>query len=106
PARRAHGGLAARPAAAARSPAPVGLGPAPGEGPSVTSADDYVVALDLGSSGVKAAVFSVRGECVASAVERYPLHVLGGGGGEQDPADWWDAGVRGHRRAGGGGGGG
>jgi xylulokinase len=65
----------------------------------VTSADEYVVALDLGTSGVKAAVFSVRGECVASAVERYPLHVLGDGGVEQDPADWWDAVVRGTRRA-------
>jgi xylulokinase len=65
----------------------------------VTSADDYMVALDLGTSGVKAAVFSVRGECVASAVEPYPLHVLGGGGVEQDPADWWDAVVRGTRRA-------
>jgi xylulokinase len=65
----------------------------------VTSADEYVVALDLGTSGVKAAVFSVRGEVVASAVERYPLHVLGGGGVEQDPADWWDAVVRGTRRA-------
>jgi hypothetical protein len=30
-------------------------------------------------------------------VERYPLHVLGGGGVEQDPEDWWDAVVRGTR---------
>jgi xylulokinase len=65
----------------------------------VTSADDYVVALDLGTSGVKVAVTTLRGELVASAVEGYPLHMLGDGGVEQDPADWWDAVVRGTRRA-------
>ena len=65
----------------------------------MTSADAYLVALDLGTSGVKVAVTTVRGELVASAVERYPLHVLGGGGVEQDPADWWDAIVRATRRA-------
>jgi xylulokinase len=47
---------------------------------------------------VKVAVTGVRGELVASAVERYPLHLLGGGGVEQDPADWWDAVVRATRR--------
>ena len=60
--------------------------------------DDRILAVDLGTSGVKVAVIGVRGELVASAVERYPLHVLGGGGVEQDPADWWDAVVRGTRR--------
>jgi xylulokinase len=60
--------------------------------------DDRILAVDLGTSGVKVAVTGVRGELVASAVERYPLHVLGGGGVEQDPADWWDAVVRATRR--------
>ena len=60
--------------------------------------DDRILAVDLGTSGVKVAVTTVRGELVAAAVERYPLHVLGGGGVEQDPADWWDAVVRGTRR--------
>jgi xylulokinase len=60
--------------------------------------DDRILAVDLGTSGVKVVVTGVRGELVASAVERYPLHVLGGGGVEQDPADWWDAVVRATRR--------
>ena len=59
---------------------------------------DCILAVDLGTSGVKVAVTTVRGEPLASAVEPYPLHVLGGGGVEQDPADWWDAVVRGARR--------
>src|SRR4029453_10916218 len=59
---------------------------------------DWILAVDLGTSGVKVAVTGVRGELVGSAVERYPLHVGGGGGVEQDRADWWDAVVRGTRR--------
>jgi len=61
-------------------------------------ADGYLLALDLGTSGLKVVVTTVRGEIVGAAVERYPLHLLGGGGVEQDPADWWDAIVRGTRR--------
>src|SRR4029450_7895622 len=61
-------------------------------------ADGYLLGLDLGTSGLKVVVTTVRGEIVGAAVERYPLHLLGGGGAEQDPADWWDAIVRGTRR--------
>jgi xylulokinase len=64
----------------------------------VTSADEYLVALDLGTSGLKVAVTTPRGEIVGSAAEPYPLHLLGGGGVEQDPEDWWRAIVRGTRR--------
>jgi xylulokinase len=62
------------------------------------STDAYILAFDLGTSGLKVAVTTPRGEIVGSAVERYPLHLLGGGGVEQDPEDWWDAIVRGTRR--------
>jgi len=61
-------------------------------------ADGYLLALDLGTSGLKVVVTTVRGEVVGAVVEGYPLHVLGGGGAEQDPADWWEAIVRGARR--------
>lgn len=57
----------------------------------------YLLAFDLGTSGLKVAATTLRGELVAATVERYPLHVVGGGGVEQDPADWWDAIVRGTR---------
>jgi xylulokinase len=62
------------------------------------STGDYILAFDLGTSGLKVAVTTPWGEIVGSAVERYPLHVLGGGGVEQDPEDWWNAIVRGTRR--------
>ena len=61
-------------------------------------ADGRVLALDLGTSGLKVALATLGGQIVASAVEPYPLHVLGGGGVEQDPEDWWAAIVRGTRR--------
>ena len=44
-----------------------------------TRADEYLVALDLGTSGLKVAVTTPRGEIAGSVQERYPLHVLGGG---------------------------
>jgi xylulokinase len=64
----------------------------------MNGADGYVLALDLGTSALKLALFTTRGETVGSAVERYPLHLLGHGGVEQDPEDWWRAVVRGTRR--------
>jgi hypothetical protein len=51
------------------------------------NADGCILAFDLGTSSLKLAVTTARGEIVGSAVERYPLHVLGGGGVEQDPED-------------------
>jgi xylulokinase len=62
------------------------------------SADGYILAFDLGTSGLKVALTTPWGEIVGSAVEPYPLHVLGHGGVEQDPEDWWRAVVRGTRR--------
>jgi xylulokinase len=61
-------------------------------------ADEYILAFDLGTSGLKVAVTTPSGEIVGSAVERYPLYMLGHGGVEQDPEDWWNAVVRGTRR--------
>ena len=57
----------------------------------------YILAFDLGTSGLKLAVTTPRGEIVGTVVEPYPLHLLGDGGAEQDPEDWWRAVVRGTR---------
>jgi xylulokinase len=64
----------------------------------VVTADEYILALDLGTSGLKLALATTRGQILASAEERYPLHRLRGGGVEQDPEDWWRAVVGGTRR--------
>src|SRR6266511_2228477 len=64
----------------------------------MNSADGYIVAFDLGTSALKLALVTTMGEVVGSAVEEYPLYLLGDGGVEQDPEDWWRAVVRGTRR--------
>ena len=51
----------------------------------------YVLALDLGSSGLKAALFSDRAELVVQASESITTAFTADGGGEQDPDAWWQA---------------
>lgn len=49
----------------------------------------YVLALDLGSSGLKTAIVSEHGEVVARAYEAYDIIRLPNGGAEQDAELWW-----------------
>src|SRR5580693_6600406 len=53
--------------------------------------EDHVLAVDLGTSGPKAALVSSSGVVAASATEPVSLHLLPEGGAEQDPAEWWAA---------------
>lgn len=50
-----------------------------------------VLALDLGTSGAKAAVFSDRGAALSRSFRPVALRLLPGGGAEQDPSEWWEA---------------
>lgn len=52
---------------------------------------DYILAVDHGTSGIKASVISSHGRVMASDFERTPIHFLPNGGAEQDPEDWWKA---------------
>lgn len=54
-------------------------------------AQEYVLAIDLGTSGPKVALVSADGELCARASEPTDLHLLPNGGAEQDPEDWWRA---------------
>ena len=51
----------------------------------------YVLAIDLGTSGCKAALVSVHGRVVAWCFHAVETRILPGGGAEQDPDDWWNA---------------
>ena len=51
----------------------------------------YVLAIDHGTSGIKASIVSMDGRILASDFEKTPIFFLDGGGAEQDPQDWWDA---------------
>lgn len=64
-----------------------------------SSSNRYVLAIDMGSGSVKAAVVSINAEVAASAIGQIPTHLLPGGGAEQDPAEWWSAVVEASRAA-------
>ncbi len=59
----------------------------------------HVLAVDLGSTGIKVAVVDDVAKVRAVAGEVIPLIFLDGGGVEQDPRVWWDALGRCARRA-------
>lgn len=50
-----------------------------------------VLAIDLGTSGMKAALVAADGTVTGWAEHPVPLLVLPGGGAEQDPRAWWAA---------------
>lgn len=58
-----------------------------------------VLAIDLGTTGVKVAVVDDAGAVLSSAGEVLPLLFVDGGGVEQDPNLWWSAIGRCSRRA-------
>lgn len=58
----------------------------------------HVLAIDHGTSGIKAAIVSARGVVVDSDFEATPMHFTEGGGAEQDPEDWWNALLKTSRR--------
>jgi len=49
----------------------------------------YILAIDLGSGGLKVAIVADTGAVVASADETVTTFLLPGGGAEQDPDEWW-----------------
>ena len=51
----------------------------------------YILAIDHGTGGPKSAIVSTHGEVLEWAFQEVPLHLLKGGGAEQDPDDWWNA---------------
>ncbi|MRR36113.1 xylulose kinase, partial [bacterium] len=52
--------------------------------------DRCILAIDHGTSGIKASIITTLGRVVDSDFHRTPIMYLPGGGAEQDPEDWWD----------------
>lgn len=59
---------------------------------------DCILAVDLGTSGPKVALVSVKGEVLACEIEPTPVMLLPGGGAEQSPDAWWQAVSKASRR--------
>jgi xylulokinase len=55
------------------------------------STEKYILAIDLGTSGPKVALFSLQGELIGSEFQENRVLLLPDGGAEQIPAEWWEA---------------
>jgi len=55
------------------------------------TAERFVLAVDLGTSGPKVGLVSTSGRVVDWSFEPVPLLLLPDGGAEQNPDDWWGA---------------
>lgn len=54
---------------------------------------EYLLGVDLGTSGTKTVLFDIEGNVKASKTVEYPLYQEKNGWAEQDPLDWWNAAV-------------
>jgi len=52
---------------------------------------NYVIGIDIGTSGTKSVLFDVDGNVISSSTAEYPMYQPQNGWAEQDPADWWNA---------------
>ena len=51
--------------------------------------EQYLLAIDLGTSSCKAAVFGRNGSVIDAATAAYPVYYPHQGWAEQDPEEWW-----------------
>lgn len=58
----------------------------------------YLLGIDIGTSGTKTLLVDTTGKKIASATEEYPLYTPHPQWAEQNPADWWQATVKGIQR--------
>jgi len=52
---------------------------------------EYLLGLDIGTSGVKTLLISLEGKIISSKTVSYPLKTPHPGWAEQSPYDWWEA---------------
>lgn len=57
----------------------------------MTDTNKYILAIDHGTSGIKAAIVSIHGQVLDYEHEKTGIEFLPGGGAEQDPDEWWQA---------------
>jgi xylulokinase len=59
--------------------------------PPMSMNSKYILAIDLGTSGPKAALVTTYGEVVGFEFQEIELILLPNGGAEQKPDEWWNA---------------
>lgn len=58
---------------------------------------EYLLGVDLGTSGTKTVLFDINGNACCSKTIEYPLYQPQNGWAEQNPEDWWNAAADGIR---------
>jgi xylulokinase len=58
---------------------------------------EYLLGIDIGTSGTKTVLFDTMGNAVFSKMVEYSIYQPHNGWAEQDPIDWWNACVEGIR---------
>ena len=53
--------------------------------------EPVILAIDLGTSGMKAALITISGRVLGWEVKPIGMHLTADGGVEQDPEEWWEA---------------
>ncbi|MCL2344188.1 MAG: xylulokinase [Firmicutes bacterium] len=53
--------------------------------------NQYILGIDIGTSGTKTVLFTAGGEPVCAKTVEYPLYQPKNGWAEQEPEDWWNA---------------
>lgn len=56
---------------------------------------EYLLGIDIGTSGTKTVLFDTNGAVIASCTVEYPMQQPQNGWAEQNPDDWWNAVCRG-----------
>lgn len=51
---------------------------------------EYLIGIDIGTSGVKAIIIDNTGRVISSRIESYDIKVIKKGWMEQDPEEWWN----------------
>lgn len=64
----------------------------------MSDADAAVLAVDLGTSGMKVALVTMQGRVLGWESESVRLHLTSDGGAEQSPDEWWQAFLTASRR--------
>lgn len=54
-------------------------------------AGEYLVGIDIGTSGCKVALFTADGEVLFQGTKSYPTYYPAPGYAEQNPEEWWEA---------------
>ena len=57
----------------------------------MSSNSSLILAIDLGTTGPKVALFTAQGELLGYEFEPTPYYLLPNGGAEQKPDEWWQA---------------